>query len=688
MINLFVGAFDDELARSALRLLVALAMEPPCHRTVFIYENRNAFLTESLLSNSMFDILAAASGSGTRVNDVLATRGMFCAARSSTDQKSTSSFEGTEKKESDDNKGSNTNASTPHNKSCEEIFLDQDECDKVSTIFPSRVYMHSKGDGSSADINEDNKCSKVIRNAGKSTETVANVDVVIGNWKGLRICDVAGDKRFLKDIILADFVSVDTNHEYCLKCTTVAGTKNIDQGKSVFNASKTPQDVSSWKKNSLCLLWRLRFIRSQSQNRDRDRKQFEGPRNDWGVSDVIMYYQAVFILCVFHTKLERLDIFAGRGGIILADLMSILDAGNPPKSQLIDSSNRIGHEVVKRNLQLNSTSSENEINEIEQDIEAYHALDDAISTVDAVAPLFAVPPELTILACQCLIVILRRAEEFPVDYDKRREMDLGPRLKQMVSFEGIQRDLGLEKGQMGGRLIVLLKKVILLHAATDIPSLVDHMMVCDNDNDSDSDNHDDSSQGRDRGRERTRKMDVIEARATLDTQYQRLILLEQYLSLTMCCLPLKGALSTMIDNGMLSTFRTALSAPLQRQPQTELRPSSSSSSGIIGSNREQISYTDLCGHCSAVLEMSLCMDSYITQVCACMYHMLLKSSTSSSMIGMKSITILSKDMIHSFHHHMNLFNTHFRDMLCNVTVPIYLFNFIKLLICFIFRYWT
>lgn len=674
MINLFVGAFDDELARSALRLLVALAMEPPCHRTVFIYENRSAFLTESLLSNSMFDILAAASGSGTRVNDVLATKGMFCAARSCADQKSTSSFEGTENKESGDNKSRNTNASTSHDKSFEGIFPEQNEYEKVSTIFPSRVYMHSNSDGTSVDFNEDNKCSKVIRNAGKSTGTVANIDVVIGNWKGLRVCDVAGDKRSLKDIILADFVSVDTSHEYCLKCTTVAGTKNIGQGKNVINASKTPQDVSSWKKNSLCLLWRLRFIRSQSQNRDRDRKQFEGPRNDGGVSDVIMYYQAVFILCVFHTKLERLDIFAGRGGIILADLMSILDAGNTPKSQLIDSSNRIGHEVVKRNLQLISTSSENEINKIEhkieQDVEVFHAPNDAISTVDAVAPLFAVPPELTILACQCLIVILRRAEEFPDEYDKRREMDLGPRLKQMVSFEGIQRDLGLEKGQMGGRLIVLLKKVILLHAATDIPSLVDHMMVCNNDNDNDSynDNNDDSSQGRgrERGREITRKMDVVEARATLDTQYKRLILLEQYLSLTMCCLPLKGALSTMIDNGMLSTFRTALSAPLQRQVQKDLRPSSSLSSGIIGSDNAQISYSDLYGHCGAVLEMSLCMDSYITQVRTCIYHMLLISFTSSSMISTKSITILSNIMIHSFHHHMNLFNTHFRDMLCNV----------------------
>ena len=637
---MFVGAFDDELARSALRLLVALAMEPPCHRTVFIYENRNAFLTESLLSNSMFDILAAAGGSGTSLNEVLATRGILCASRSRTDEKSTSSSKGiargyeSEDKELGDKKGSITNASNPHNKSCEGIFLDhnecencegifldQNECEKVSTIFPARVYMHSKGDGNSTDIKEEKKCSKFIRNVGKSTGTVANVDVVIGNWKGLRISDVADDKRSLKEIILTDFVSVDTNHEYCLKCTTatVASVKSSDHDKNVIHASRTTQDVSSWTKNSLCLLWRLRFIRSQSQRQNRDREQLGGHRNEGCVSDVIMYYQAVFILCVFHTKLERLDIFAGRGGIILADLMSILDTGNPPKLQITDSSSRIGQEVVEMNLRVNSTPSKDEINKIEhkieQDVEVYHALNDAMSTVDAVAPLFAVSPELTILACQCLIVILRRAEEFPDEYDKRREMDLGPRLKQMVSFEGIQRDLGLEKGQMGGRLIVLLKKLILLHAATDIPALVDHMIDgCDSN--SDNDNHDNSSQGREkgRGRGRTRKMDVVEARAMLDTQYQRLLLLEQYLSLTMCCLPLKGALSTMIDNGMLSTFRAALSAPMQRQSPTDPRPSSSSSSGIIGSNREQISYSDLYGHCSAVLEMSLCIDSYITQV--------------------------------------------------------------------------
>jgi hypothetical protein len=179
---------------------------------------------------------------------------------------------------------------------------------------------------------------------------------------------------------------------------------------------------------------------------------------------------------------------------------------------------------------------------------------------------------------------------------------MGTRVKQMVSFEGVQRDLGLEKGQMGGRLIVLLKKVILLHAATDVPALVDRIVMSNDNTDHDSSNGN------------GKVVDESEAMGTLEAQYQRLILLEQYLSLVMCCLPLKGALSTMIDNGMLSVFRTALSAPMQRPLKTALAPSNPSHSEMKNRNKGQVSSSDLHGYCSAVLEMSLCMDSYITQV--------------------------------------------------------------------------
>jgi hypothetical protein len=143
-----------------------------------------------------------------------------------------------------------------------------------------------------------------------------------------------------------------------------------------------------------------------------------------------------------------------------------------------------------------------------------------------------------------------------------------------------------------------------LHAATDVPALIDHIMTRCNHRNYDSGN----------GNGNGKAVDELETTATLDAQYQRLILLEQYLSLVMCCLPLKGALSTVIDNGMLSVFRTALSAPMQRPLKTDLGPSNSSHSEMKNSNEGEVFSKDLHGYSNAVLEMSLCMDSYITQV--------------------------------------------------------------------------
>lgn len=604
LINLFIGAFDDELARSALRLCVALAREPPCHRTVFMYDNRSSFHRESTLSNSMFDILTAASESSSSVHEILASRGKFTAA---TDQKSLQEG-GTESdhpsnKKIDQVSGTGTNSSIPHIISCEKTSRSQKESETVNTVFLPRVYMHAKNDDTAKGSNELHFCSKCLGITGTAPAVVANIDVVIGNWKGLRNSDVAADERSLREIILADFVSVDSCHEHCAKCATASRKKHSERGKDSRNV---PQNVSPWTKNNLCLLWRLRFLRSAGLAQG-------------GLLDVTMYYQAVFVLCSFHTKLERLDIFSGRGSVILADLMSILDAGNSPTFPLLDNAYCVGNKVDQKLIQEKVTDSENGSSKteykIENGLEANSVKFDGKSTADPVVPLIAVPPDLTILACQCLIVILGRAEEISDEY-KRRETDMGNRVKQMVSFEGVQRDLGLEKGQMGGRLIVLLKKVILLHAATDVPALTDHIMMRNNHSNNDNGN----------GSGNVKAVDEIETTATLDAQYQRLILLEQYLSLVMCCLPLKGALSTVIDNGMLSVFRTALSAPMQRPLKTDLGPSNSSHSEMKNGNEWQVFSRDLCGYSNAVLEMSLCMDSYITQVFTCVLLMMFSLS--------------------------------------------------------------
>ena len=457
--------------------------------------------------------------------------------------------------------------------------------------------MNAKNDDTATGSNELHFCSKCLGSTGTASAVVANIDFVIGNWKGLRNSDVAADERSLREIILADFVSVDSSHEHCAKCATTSCKKHSERGKHSRNVS---QNVSPWAKNYLCLLWRLRFLRSAGLAQG-------------GLLDVTMYYQAVFVLCSFHSKLERLDIFSGRGSVILADLMSILDAGTSPTFPLLDNANCVGIKVDQKLIQETVTDSGNVSSKIEYHIENGSETKsvnfNGKPTADPVAPLIAVPPDLTILACQCLIVILGRAEEISDEY-KRRETDMGTRVKQMMSFEGLQRDLGLEKGQMGGRLIVLLKKVILLHAATDVPALVDHIMM--------RNNHSDNGNGNGNGK----AVDELETTATLDAQYQRLILLEQYLSLVMCCLPLKGALSTVIDNGMLSVFRSALSAPMQRPLKTDLGPTNSSHSEMKYSNEGQVFSRDLHGYSNAVIEMSLCMDSYITQVCTCVLSMI------------------------------------------------------------------
>jgi hypothetical protein len=567
-----------------------------------MYDNRSSFHRESTLSNSMFDILTAANESSSSVHEILASRGKFTAA---TDQKSLQEG-GTESDHSSNKKidqvsGTGTNSTIPHIISCEKTSFSQKESEKVNTVFLSRVYMHAKNDDTTTGSNELHFCSKCLGSTGTASAVVANIDVVIGNWKGLRNSDVAADERSLREIILADFVSVDSSHEHCAKCAAASSKKHSERGKHSRNV---PQNVSPWAKNNLCLLWRLRFLRSTGLAQG-------------GLLDVTMYYQAVFVLCSFHTKLERLDIFSGRGSVILADLMSILDAGNSPTFPSLDNAYCVGIKVDQKLIQETVTDRGNGSSKveykIENDLEANSVKIKGKPTADPLAPLIAVPPDLTILACQCLIVILGRAEEISDEY-KRRETDMGTRVKQMVSFEGVQRDLGLEKGQMGGRLIVLLKKVILLHAATDVPALIDHIMM--------RNNHSNNDNGNGNGNGNGKAVDELEITAILDAQYQRLILLEQYLSLVMCCLPLKGALSTVIDNGMLSVFRTALSAPMQRPLKTDLGPSNSSHSEMKNRNEWQVFSRDLQGYSTAVLEMSLCMDSYITQVCTCVIFMM------------------------------------------------------------------
>ena len=132
-------------------------------------------------------------------------------------------------------------------------------------------------------------------------------------------------------------------------------------------------------------------------------------------------------------------------------------------------------------------------------------------------------------ACACLIAILDRATEPGEDTDdedlRRRGRKAPKKPQQMPAFAAVQRLLGLERGQMGGLLVQLVRQELhWLHST---------------------------------GAGQT-------AHPVGAAALERMLWVEELLSLTIKAAPLlRGALTTVLDNGLLSVLQ-AIATPKRR----------------------------------------------------------------------------------------------------------------------------
>jgi hypothetical protein len=547
-VNLLLGAFDDELASSALRVFVALAVSPLYHRTVFMCEHRSALHTEASLSNSLFDIVLAAGETRMSVEQILAIRKHRSADRSNdADLESAATATG----DGDDIK-TKAREKLRYNGDIAAVgwFFGLNENDAVETTFPSRIRLHSKTDGAIVAETDAEKGVSLVKQklsqpiALPGNDVVTKRSAVIENWKCITNGELSADDRPLQEIILSDFVRIVRPEDSQKACKT-----------------KTGKDLAvSWAENNLCLLWRLRFLRAQ---RHRGSSAVLG--SEEGLRGVMLFYQAVLVLNACHLNSSKIsDFFSGKGGPILSDLVCILQSRHrqdSPESYIMSMNN----------------SQEGTV---------------TIAYLD-------VPLSLTTVACQCLKAILGRAEEVAIESQRRRDPEGSNPMKQMPSFERIQSDLGLERGQMGGLLIELLRKEIVVLIQIDIIEVINSTAAAES------------------------AAEVSAANTLILQHYDRLLYVEQLLVLTMCCLPLQGALSTVIDNGILSLFQDALSVPRIKSKNLNSARSDSPNSEVKNEIREtkyvsrKVKSTicdELNGLCGALSELRLCVDSFIAQM--------------------------------------------------------------------------
>ena len=550
LVNLLLGAFDDELASSALRVFVALAVSPLYHRTVFMCEHRSALHTEASLSNSLFDIVLAAGETRMSVEQILAIRKHRSADRSNDADPESAAADA----DGDDIKTKAREKMRDNGESNTALgyFYGVNESEAVVTTFPSRIRLHSKTDGATVAETDAEKGHNLVKHkltqpvALSNSSVVTKISAVIENWKCITNGDLSADDRPLRDIILSDFVRIESTAE----------------SQKASNAKTGKQLAVPWAENNLCLLWRLRFLRAQ---RHRGSSVVQG--SEEGLKGVMLFYQAVLVLNACHLNSSKIsDFFSGKGGPILSDLVCILQSRHRQ-----DSSEGLSSMPIVMN---SSTEGMNAAYQI-------------------------VPLCLTTVACQCLKAILGRAEEVAIESQRRRDPEGSNPMKQMPSFERIQSDLGLERGQVGGLLVELLRTEIVVLIQIDIIAVINSTATAES------------------------EVEVSAATALILQHYDRLLYVEQLLVLTMCCLPLQGALSTVIDNGILSLFQDALSVPRIKTKNLNSARSDSPNSEVKNEIRETLYVprkvkTDLCdelnGLCGALSELRLCVDSFIAQM--------------------------------------------------------------------------
>ena len=461
-------------------------------------------------------------------------------------------------------------------------FYGADENKLVDVNFPSRSRLHSKTERAIyAEYLKERKMKQgAVKEAAEvvtdESESLINTDAVIGNWKALTHRDVAADERTLKDILLSDFVRTGTsatpvNGIAIDELSNSTGQKVVHCEGKGKEKGKGRGGALSWTGNCLCLLWRLRFIRSQRHSHmDAPHPLHSHPNSEEDLCGVMMYYRAVLSLKACHVDSSRItDFFSDKGGPILNDLVSILQANAPDVA------------TDKASVQQTSTIENNGI------------CDSSNTAPPQPPPPPPLPLALVTMACQCFTAILQRAEDTPLESHRMGDQVIS-RLRHMPSFERVQGSLGFERGQIGGLLPELIRREMKFLTLTDVISVINAT--------SNASTH----------------SEIDAATAVIEYHYDKLLYLEQLLLLAMSCFPLQGALSAMIDNGMLSIFQAAIASPPGLTTTTTSSGKEHSSGNIpnavIPRKQKNVLSQDLQGLCGALLELRLGVDSFIVQV--------------------------------------------------------------------------
>lgn len=613
MVSLFLGAYDDGLGLGALQVFSALTAAPPQHRTVFVNDHGTILHKEASLSDSLFDIVIAAGDSMLSVDQILLSRKLRSSissnrskvtavqnsdGRNNGDGNSSSCFYGPAMRELVDTSFPSrkkfhskkekvlrhTNIGVTDvihdqqtNKACVSSYnepgsgnseipvsgLGFSENSPSSYDTPSNIILVDKNERSSLQVAD-----------SKTTATLS-----IGNWKRLTNEELATDERPLMQIFFEDFVLSSTDVE-----------NHRDRGDGGEVRSKT---YSSLRENGLCLIWRLRFIRCQYYKHSYYRSALDSstklPSNASisvptkgslpigsasiekeviemeGMVGVKIFYQAVNILMASHPNSAKISSFFSRkGDRILTDLIAILECKQRKSSIASDGSSNSyivdSQELSTESVRLensNGSSNKNVTNSniykspfssdistptTTNDLPSHESAADFKVEMESAIINMNLPGEIYTLACQCLISILSRAEDVDED-DGRRDKS---HMKQMPPFECIQERLGLERGQMGGLLVNLLREelVFLSYCGSNRALTVSETTL---------------SVDTKGSKCIPLRSDITIAIATEGSS--RLLWVEQLLLIAMACLPLPGVLTTIVDNGFMSLFQSALTSP-------------------------------------------------------------------------------------------------------------------------------
>ena len=545
-VNLYLGAFDDQLASSALRVFYALAAEPPNHRTVFLYDHSCRLHRDASLSNFLFDIIVAAGTNRISVEDILTAR-LLHDIVSDTESKGAYDDPNTAMCSSPNilfHSGAVDEIGDSNN--CRHYFRGLKEKQLIETSFPSRSQFYSTSPircGASDRCSRSSSSSSSNSSSSRGDTVLGSEDAVpvislrtttatatIGNWMGRTYSDVACDRRSVRDILFKDFIRP------AIFTSSSSVTRN-------WKRNGSDKDVT-WTDNCLCMLWRLRFIRCEQRDWHQSITAVQG------VVSLKMYYQAVQVLMACHPNSAKISAFFQHiGRPILSDLIRVLGS---------------------RGAQNTRSSKPTDFTDSRTKGSGGHGV--------VISPLL--PDDFCCVACQCLIAILGRAEDAEQDRDVHRDQS-SSRLREMPSFERIQRDLGLGRGNTGGLLVGIVADEMLYLTHTDVVSVIAGTATAATD---------------------------FEIRTAIDLiglHYRRLVYIENLISLMMVTLPLPGVLTILIDSGILSLIQAALSIPadaIQTSPKAHL-----------GGERNLLMET-LESHCGALLEVRLCVDSFLVQV--------------------------------------------------------------------------